>query len=139
VIRSENPGSTYEENPDSKRCSVVVPLGEPQPGTGTVTVTYKFMCKTTCTTGMMRRPITVLFTLEKEGGEVVGRQKLNVKICSCPSRDMRKDEESQLDKQEAGTTKRSLSAMERSVAHRQNKRIKKESDEALTTLTVSRV
>lgn len=65
VIRSDNPGAQYDENPESKRCSVIVPLGEPQPGTGTVTVTYKFMCKTTCATGMNRRPITVLFTLER--------------------------------------------------------------------------
>ncbi|EEB09872.1 Cellular tumor antigen p53, putative [Pediculus humanus corporis] len=102
VIRSDNPGVYYEENQESERCSVVVPLGELQPGTGTVTVTYKFMCKTTCVTGMMRRPITVLFTLERPNGEVVGRQKLNVKICSCPKRDMQKDESSANEKQEEG-------------------------------------
>lgn len=65
VIRSENPGAMYEQNAESQRCSVVVPLGEPQPGTGTVTVTYKFMCKTSCVTGMTRRPMAVIFTLER--------------------------------------------------------------------------
>ncbi|KAL0269887.1 UNVERIFIED_CONTAM: hypothetical protein PYX00_007472 [Menopon gallinae] len=111
VIRSDNPGVYYEENQESERCSVVVPLGQLQPGTGTVTVTYKFMCKTTCVTGMMRRPITVLFTLERSNGEVVGRQKLNVKICSCPKRDMQKDESLANEKKEEGRRKRPLPLM----------------------------
>lgn len=121
VIRSDNPGARYEENPVSERCSVVVPLGELQPGTGTVTVTYKFMCKTTCVTGMGRRPITVLFTLERLNGDVVGRQKLNVKICSCPKRDMQKDEKTANEKEEEGCRKRPLAVA--------TKRMKTEEDD----------
>lgn len=92
ILRSENPGAHYEKNEQSERCSVVVPLEELQPGCSTLPITYKFMCQTTCSGGMDRRPITVLFTLERSNGEVLGRQKLNVKICSCPKRDMEKEE-----------------------------------------------
>lgn len=71
-------------------------------------------------------------------GEVVGRQKLNVKICSCPSRDMKKDEESLLEKHEAGgSSRRSLSLMERNVAHRGSKRVKLEAESELRSLVVS--
>lgn len=44
----------------------------------------------------------ITFPNNFSSGEVVGRQKLNVKICSCPKRDMQKDESSANEKQEEG-------------------------------------
>lgn len=110
MLRSENPGAMYEQHHESRRCSVVVPLEEPQPGTGSVTITYKFMCKTSCVTGKTRRNMAVIFTLERIryniqkfknlitymfcfSGEVLGRQLMYVKVCSCPRRDMEKEEQ----------------------------------------------
>lgn len=46
--------------------SVVVPLSVPQTGSETVREMYKFMCKNSCPSGMNRRPIQVLFTIEDE-------------------------------------------------------------------------
>lgn len=70
-------------------------------------------------------------------GEVIGRQKLNVKICSCPARDMKKDEESISEKPEAGCSRRTLSLMEKNVAHRAGKRMRLDGDNDPNTLIAS--
>jgi len=44
--------------------SVVAPLGWPQPGDETVRLMYEFVCQNSCVSGMDRRPIEVVFTLE---------------------------------------------------------------------------
>ncbi|XP_063232048.1 cellular tumor antigen p53-like [Bacillus rossius redtenbacheri] len=93
VVRCESMDSVYTEDPSSKRLSVVTPLGTPPPGSDVVVLHYRFMCKTSCLGGMNRRPIHVVFTLERHTGEVVGRAAVKVRICSCPKRDMRKEEE----------------------------------------------
>ncbi|KAL0818077.1 hypothetical protein ABMA28_008612 [Loxostege sticticalis] len=54
---------------------------------------YKFACKNSCSTGINRRSIQILFTLEDIDGTVYGRQVIAARICSCPPRDCRKDEE----------------------------------------------
>lgn len=41
---------------------------------------------------MNRRPTELIFTLETESGEILGRQKLCVRVCSCPKRDKEKEE-----------------------------------------------
>lgn len=62
-------------------------------------------------------------------GDVVGRQKLNVKICSCPKRDMQKDEKTANEKEEEGCRKRPLPLAA--------KRMKTEDDEEIYHLDVS--
>ncbi|KAL1123749.1 hypothetical protein AAG570_001522 [Ranatra chinensis] len=71
----------------SQRHSVRVPVASPQPGTNCMEVPYIFACKTSCVRGMQRRHINVVFTLETHKNDVIGRQVLSVKICSCPKRD----------------------------------------------------
>ncbi|CAH0696930.1 unnamed protein product [Spodoptera exigua] len=53
---------------------------------------YQFACKNSCTTGINRRAIAIIFTLEDKTGQVYGRQKVGARVCACPRRDMFKDE-----------------------------------------------
>ncbi|XP_063229511.1 tumor protein 63-like isoform X3 [Bacillus rossius redtenbacheri] len=92
VIRCEHDTCSYERDESSGRLSVVAPLGSPPPGSDVVSFLYRFMCKTSCQGSMNRRPIQVVFTLETPDKEVVGRDTLLVRVCSCPVRDMRKEE-----------------------------------------------
>lgn len=53
---------------------------------------YQFSCKNSCATGINRRAIAIIFTLEDKTGQVYGRQKVGARVCACPRRDMSKDE-----------------------------------------------
>nr|XP_049698948.1 cellular tumor antigen p53 [Helicoverpa armigera] len=53
---------------------------------------YQFSCKNSCATGINRRAIAIIFTLENHMGEIFGRQKVGARVCACPRRDMLKDE-----------------------------------------------
>lgn len=65
VLWCSNPNSIYQGNTELKEhLSVVTLLGEPQAGMETVRVNYKFMCKNSCPSGMNRRAVDVIFTLE---------------------------------------------------------------------------
>ncbi|XP_075221857.1 uncharacterized protein LOC142324770 [Lycorma delicatula] len=92
VITTDNKHARYEFDQHSKRHSVTVPLEPVQPGFDVTTVGYQFHCKTSCQSGMARRPVNLIFTLETESGEVIGRCSLLVKICSCPKRDKDREE-----------------------------------------------
>lgn len=92
VLATENDNASYEVNETSNRHSVKVPLNSLQHGCDHILVNYKFMCKTSCTGGLNRSPTDVIFTLENMGGEVLGRQIVGVKICSCPKRDKEREE-----------------------------------------------
>lgn len=64
VMRCEHSSTTYMKDELTKRLSCVTPLSRPQAGSETTTLTYKFVCKTSCLSGMNRKPISVIFTLE---------------------------------------------------------------------------
>ncbi|XP_068623310.1 cellular tumor antigen p53 [Battus philenor] len=74
------------ESPDSW-FSVVVRF--PAPGVHA----YQFVCKNSCSSGINRRNIAIIFTLEDERGEVLGRQSVGARVCACPRRDLRRDED----------------------------------------------
>ncbi|KAF8793438.1 Cellular tumor antigen p53 like protein [Argiope bruennichi] len=94
LVRCESQRATYEQDNTTKRHSVIVPFENPPAGQLYSTYLYKFTCFGSCAGGPNRRPLMLIFSLEK-GGKVVGRRKLDVKICACPGRD-RKAEEQQL-------------------------------------------
>ncbi|XP_054706572.1 cellular tumor antigen p53-like [Uloborus diversus] len=96
LMRCESRLSSYQVDPGNLRHSVVVPFENPAAGQQHSTYLYKFTCFGSCSGGPNRKPLTVVFTLEKDN-QVHGRRKLDVKICACPVRD-RKSEESQLNK-----------------------------------------
>lgn len=103
VMRCEHSSTMYEKDPVSQRLSCRTPLSRPQPGSETTTLTYKFVCKTSCLGGMNRRPISVIFTLEDVNRHEYGRQQLAVKICSCPKRDKVKEEDNEIEKEESAS------------------------------------
>ncbi|XP_035215260.1 cellular tumor antigen p53-like isoform X2 [Stegodyphus dumicola] len=93
LVRCESNMALYQVDP-AKRHSVTVPFENPPAGQLFSTYIYKFVCFGSCAGGPNRRPLILVFTLEK-GNEIIGRRKFDIKICACPARD-RRTEENQL-------------------------------------------
>ena len=58
-----------------------------------VTTLLEFHCFSSCVGGLNRRPVLVVFSLERPSdGSVIGRQSVEVRVCACPGRDRQADE-----------------------------------------------
>ena len=60
-------------------------------GTAYLTEMFAFMCFSSCASGPSRRPVEVIFTLEKDG-QTLGRRVVEIRVCACPGRDRKSDE-----------------------------------------------
>nr|XP_042908438.1 cellular tumor antigen p53 isoform X2 [Parasteatoda tepidariorum] len=114
LVRCESPMAIYEVDPTTKRYSVIIPYDNPPPGQNFSTYIYKFACFGSCP-GPNRRPLMLVFSLEKDN-QCIGRQKIDVKICACPGRDSKTEEE-----QSGPSKKRKKGTVEPGSSHQSKK------------------
>ncbi|XP_032233774.2 cellular tumor antigen p53 isoform X1 [Nematostella vectensis] len=95
-IRSDNPRAEYERCAQSGRLSVKIPFHVTQGSISEEIIVHElfsFVCNNSCG-GLNRRAIQIVFTLETGGGcELLGRCSIETRVCACPGRDSKQDNE----------------------------------------------
>lgn len=130
LVRCDHQYAQYQDNPYTGRQSVVIPYESAQAGSEWVVNLYQFMCLGSCVGGPNRRPLQVVFTLEKDN-VVLGRFSVEVRICACPGRD-RKAEERPQGAVKKSVSKHSSSTAEIATIARQKRKLEGSEEDAFT-------
>lgn len=99
IYFGDEEGETFQE-----RLSIVVPLESKTMDENEKTVqsiSLEFLCLSSCTSGINRRPSTIVFTLENSHGELIGKSGIEFKVCSCIKRDSERDQAGKKGKRES--------------------------------------
>lgn len=83
-------GETFGE-----RLSILVPLESNQvdeSGKHIQSIGLEFGCQNSCSSGINRRPVSIVFTLEAGSYELLGKSAIEFKVCSCPKRDAEREQ-----------------------------------------------
>lgn len=99
ILKVNDPKAEYHGQEDgqtfSERLSVVVPLESNElddRGRITQNIGLEFGCQNSCVSGINRKPTSIVFTLENQIGQLIGKSAIEVKVCSCPKRDSERDQ-----------------------------------------------
>ncbi|XP_031629611.1 cellular tumor antigen p53 isoform X2 [Contarinia nasturtii] len=100
IIKINNPAAMYRGKKTGEtfgeRLSVIIPLDSDEfdaDGNITQLICMEFGCQNSCTSGINRRPTTLVFTLENEFYHLLGKGTIEFKVCSCPKRDAEREKE----------------------------------------------
>lgn len=83
-------GETFGE-----RLSILVPLESNQideNGKHIQSIGLEFGCQNSCSSGINRRPVSIVFTLEAGNSALLGKSAIEFKVCSCPKRDAEREQ-----------------------------------------------
>ena len=86
LIRFDSTEALYCEDLESGRLSVVIPLHPRQEGSSPFPLLMK-LCLGSDVGGINIRPLQVVYTLEDDQSNIIGRDVVNIRICCCPRRD----------------------------------------------------
>lgn len=92
-LRCQHKYAKYETDAKTGKQSVSVPVSKLTEISGKQILTcyYMFMCFSSCSGTVNRRPTQLIFTLENESG-IMAQKVIELRICACPGRDKALDE-----------------------------------------------
>lgn len=102
ILKINDPKAMYFGDEEGQtfrdRLSVVVPIESrsntyDDNGKVTQSVGLEFGCQNSCSSGINRKPTSIVFTLENSNMELLGKSAIEFKVCSCPKRDSERERE----------------------------------------------
>lgn len=99
IVKINDPKAEYKGLEEGltfrDRLSITVPLESThidENGKIMQSIGLEFGCQNSCSSGINRRPVLIVFTLEAANFEVLGKCAIEFKVCSCPKRDAEREQ-----------------------------------------------